>query len=139
MTIRFEKVHGQSMTLESPTVTTKYRCTRAWFDPLPLGHAGGFFDWVADNALFVVPKFIDYNPMGRLWLKDIRITELIYGRHYDIECPYVPPDKAPPRICRGFQSHGRPDWRNDTRHRWRSNQRLAAWVSKQWRLDRSRR
>lgn len=102
MTIRFEKVHGQSMTLEQPTVNTKYRCTRAWFDPFPTGHAGGFFDWVADNSLFVIPKFVFTNPMGVLWLKDIRINELIYARHYDIDAMYVPPDKAPPGFAGAY-------------------------------------
>lgn len=88
MTLRFEKVHGQTMTLEPPGVVTKYRFTRNWSDPLPTGHAGGIFDWVADNAMFVIPRYVDDNPMGRVVLKDIRITEIVYGRHYEIEAPY---------------------------------------------------
>lgn len=102
MTIRFEKVHGQTMTMASPTVNIKYRHTRSWQDPFPAGHAGSYFDWVADNALFLIPRFVDYNPMGRLWLGDIKITEVIYARHYDIEAPYLPPDKAPPGFAGAY-------------------------------------
>lgn len=102
MTLRFEKIHGQTMTMEQPSVVTKYRFTRSWQDPLPVGFAGSIFDWVAENALFVIPKFVDYNPMGRLWLKDIKITELVYGRHYELEAPYVPPDKAPPGFAGAY-------------------------------------
>lgn len=78
---------------ENPTVVEKYRCTRNWEDTLLTGHAGGFFDWVADNALFVIPRSVDFNPAGTLWLQDIKITEDIYGRLYHIDAPYGPTKK----------------------------------------------
>jgi len=91
MAIRFEKVHGRTMEINpvNPTVVEKYRFTRSHQDSLPAGHAGGIFDYVADYALFAIPRSIDYNPVGTLWLQDIKINEVTYAREYLIDAPYA--------------------------------------------------
>lgn len=95
MTFRFEKTHGRTMTMDPPQLTEIYKSWRSWQDPLPLSFSGSYFTWLADYALFVVPRYTDHHPLGRLWLGDIKITEDIYTREYTLECPYTPTKKEP--------------------------------------------